>query len=1071
MRAVPLALLIALGVGSVVLATRVLDRYETGGWGRLEVGRERVSSVTPRLRDRLERLDENLALTYFVTPAADMPSAMRDIETDVTDLLQALRAVAPERIDFQIVDPAAREELGAFTSKRRVAPFRVRTVERDAYSETSVYSTLAISYGARPEVAIDGIGPAHLSRLQSLLVAHLDELEHPTAPRFGLSAPPGFEEFADHLAERGAVTRLDLDLGDPVPEDVDLLFWLRPETVFPETLAELDRFLARGKSLVVAGSLAEPGPLGLRDTGDGPVVQFERRSSQWPQLLTHLGLSVAEGLVIDERAEPIVVAGEEHVAPFLVRCIAPNQDFQRWREQPNGTLLFFAPSPLGANPTELAQRRVDAHVLATTSDRTRLGPLPVDAPLEFSRLDAHGDATPKLPLIVGLEPHDPWAGHVVALAASTPFENGALRRAGTAHVRLVETLVRQLASSERLVASQADLARADPLPPLSRRERVWWRAATVFLVPVLLGLAALATLGRGGGFVLGRRTTRSVAQLSLALTGLALVLWAVAAVRHADVTFDATQDSIYELPSPVVSSLASDLGGRLVRAMWHVSSPSTLPPAWRPAVRRFEERLERFRAAGLIAELEVRHPDESDALERATLAETNVEPFEITTESEDRTTVRSLFATLVLESEGERHVLPFRRLRGFDEPDFAIALGLRTLALGRAPRIAFASDVPRLSAAEAYEGFQQQGLFAPQGADVYSLARETLDELGFDVVHINPRRPELPSDIDVLVWMQPRRSIEPMLHELVRHLVGGGPALLAAQHFVVQARQFRGSGFEHVYWPQPQSNDLEHLYLPECGIFLEREVLFDARSTRIQDDTRVAGRSEGRDVEVQESALPFLVRTASANSSPDSPITRRLGDQAFLWPDSIRWDEARLDALGLEATPLITTTERTWSFAWKGGYLPPEVLLGPDGDFAGRRTLAARFDGTFPAPDRALSLDRSEDAFEVPDDWPAPEPSSLVVIGNSRLFRNERLFDEEFRARDLLVNAVAALAFDDALAELAGRRPVPRGFDYVPPEERLRWRAIVLAVPPLVLLVLGTCLTLLRRRPLARTRA
>ena len=43
---------------------------------------------------------------------------------------------------------------------------------------------------------------------------------------------------------------------------------------------------------------------------------------------------------------------------------------------------------------------------------------------------------------------------------------------------------------------------------------------------------------------------------------------------------------------------------------------------------------------------------------------------------------------------------------------------------------------------------------------------------------------------------------------LSKHLASGGKAIVALQHFNIQQRQYRGNGFQTVYWPQPQFQDL-----------------------------------------------------------------------------------------------------------------------------------------------------------------------------------------------------------------------------------------------------------------------
>jgi hypothetical protein len=149
--------------------------------------------------------------------------------------------------------------------------------------------------------------------------------------------------------------------------------------------------------------------------------------------------------------------------------------------------------------------------------------------------------------------------------------------------------------------------------------------------------------------------------------------------------------------------------------------------------------------------------------------------------------------------------------------------------------------------------------------------------------------------------------------------------LLAAQHFSMQARQYRGAGFGLVYWPQPQWPEIDQLYFPGIGIHLVREVLFDELGTSMAAETQV-NRGSRPEIDRQVSTLPFVIRASAAHFQDNPRITAGLGDQAFISGSYIRWDAARLRELGLRATPLITTSDHTWSFAWKGGWIPDEIL-------------------------------------------------------------------------------------------------------------------------------------------------
>src|SRR5262249_30829355 len=196
----------------------------------------------------------------------------------------------------------------------------------------------------------------------------------------------------------------------------------------------------------------------------------------------------------------------------------------------------------------------------------------------------------------------------------------------------------------------------------------------------------------------------------------------------------------------------------------------------------------------------------------------------------------------------------------------------------------------------------------PVGTDVYSLAREVLSGLDFRVTHVNPREPSMPADTDVLVWLQPRRDVCTMTEQMVRFLHHGGQVLLVAQRFNIQSRQYPGTDFKIVYWPQPQSPDVEEMYFPDIGIMLVREVLFDELKTRIPMESQV-NRSAVREYRAMEAALPFLIRASTASFAPDSLITRDIGDQAFLFANFFRLDADLLAHYGLDAKSLITTSD------------------------------------------------------------------------------------------------------------------------------------------------------------------
>src|SRR5262249_58524889 len=138
--------------------------------------------------------------------------------------------------------------------------------------------------------------------------------------------------------------------------------------------------------------------------------------------------------------------------------------------------------------------------------------------------------------------------------------------------------------------------------------------------------------------------------------------------------------------------------------------------------------------AGADVKLVSKHPEDLPQSEQDALAKQGIAPVEVSTKDEEVTSVRRVFASLRLSTgDGRSTVLSFGGAEDPDAMPFRLAFALWRLQDGHPVRIGFASDAPRLTAAEAYEIYQQQGLFAPNGTDVYALAAASLEAADFDV--------------------------------------------------------------------------------------------------------------------------------------------------------------------------------------------------------------------------------------------------------------------------------------------------------------------------------------------------
>jgi len=1053
----PPATLFAL-VAAVATATLVLGLaalVEALGRRPLELAQTKTLALDPELVERLATLDGECHATYYVSARTELPSELRRLEADVTDVLEELARASNGHFHYRVVDPAASPELASWIAHQGIAPFRARSVRHDAWSETEIHSTLALAYAGHGRARIEGLRPEHVPSLAQQILAHLDEMTAPTTPRFAV-AGRHVDALAEHLRATGDVSRVDFD-ADPgaLPSDTDLFFWIAPEEAEHEHVRALEVFLEDGGSVVLAGSTHR---LEL-DAEARPPILSHAQAAPIATVAAEFGLQAAPEPLLDATGGRLMVAGRSWSAPWRIPIVAPNQDFRPLGEQPNGTLFFDSPTAWIEDPLRLDELGYDAHTLATSSSRTWTQSLARPTPVD-ELVPENGETTGKSAVAMLAEPRDPWRGRLVLCGSASPFQNEEFTNDEFVHGALTDVLARTLASSERRVLRRSRPAASTPLPALEPRARILWRVVAIGSLPVLLGAIALLRW-RFEGAGPRRARPRLGRRRASAVAGLVLVTVAVGALAPwLDATglrLDWTRDSVHEL-SPATRALARGLDAPL-RAELAFSSP--LPPRLRVGLSRLRGRLDDLERAGLELDVATISVDDLALDERSELAKRGFRPLRVARRSASAASVRTLYAALALATDDARTVLEFPNELAFERLELRLAIALWTLEHGRPPRVAFAADLPQLTPAEAHVEYRQKGLFAPSGTDVYGLAKELLRLCGFDVVHVDPRAPALLDGSrrpDLLLWMQPRRPIEPMLARLVEHLRAGGNAALCAQHYVMRSRQPEEAGLEVRHWPEPQFTDLERGWLADLGLLLERTVLFDRRAGAATVTSKV-DRSGGATSETQSAAVqPYLIRAVADNWATD-PIVDRLGDVLFASASRLVVDPDRLADEGLAARTLARTSDEAWTHAWSGGDLPAEVLAGPDplGEPAPRSALWVELAGSFPP------LEADSRGPAAGPAAPAP-PARLAVVGTSRPFENDLLFASEYDHASLLVNLVADLAVGPELGAVAARRSEPRGF--APPDDRTRWtlRAVVLAAGPVgFLLIAGT--RRLRRRP------
>ena len=1039
------ALLFFLLLAVVIYVGRIV-----GGNGGMNLGSRHIAALSPQTRTFLSGLRTPLSLTYFVSARDKMPSHLKGVEGSVSDLLDAIVAAAPGQVDVRIIDPEMSGPQGiAYASRKKVSPFSVRKIRQDEHSEQKVWSSLVLAYADQPEVLIQGITDVDLPYLEDLIVRNLRAHATPLAPVFAVAAPAHFETLKALLSQHGRVIQVNLDASPRIPPDADVLFWLEPQRVTPVHLREFQRFVASGRTAILAGSAYT---VGYEKTETGHIgYRAYPLSTAWDALLSPLGVQPQPDLLMDASSGPIFwgdSTGAVHQveAPFHLRCMPGFYALKGFAGPARGALNFVSASPFDMDPRRLSSAGFHAEILATTTENAWVAPLP-DGPFGNDRL-APEFRVGKQNLMLHLVPRNPWWGQILILGSASPFWDGVIAQPGYAHRVFLQTLLRTFTSAERLVHGRVARPQPEAIPPLGFAARFFWRAAAVFLVPVvLLALGTRRYLSGGGRWSALRSAGRLPVHIGVPLL---LVLVGTQVWKgRAGTLLDLTQGSV-NTPLPLTRSLlGSDLQADLI-----LSPRASLPPAMKGMEAALQSRL---RDIGVNTR--TIRPNALSRTEQLRLGALGLQPFEVRTVRNDSTTAQRIWSGLLLRQGTNATAVPRLDVRTMDHLEFLIVAAAKRLKDRRAPHIGLIAEPPRLSPAEAFE-YHQQGLSPPKGADVFSSAKSLLRNYGYRVTYINPREPHLPEGTDLLFWLQPRRDSSPTTAILSRYLSDGGKAIVALQHFNIQQRQYRGTGFQTVYWPQPQYQDLDP-YLELFGVKQVREVLMDRTRFRLSMETQINRRAV-REYEDQEVALPFLIRAVGPNFSAASPITANLGDLLFIWGNRFALDRDRLNALKLSAQALISTSDRAWSYDWRGGWLPPEIFQ-PESFLNGPQPLTVLLEGRFPLADaRRASEENAERVLQ-----PAAETQAngaLLLIGCSEIFKNDHLYAGGFQHDQFLLNTAAYLTHGPDMARLQSRRRTAHGFAFQTPQHKAVWRLTVVGAAPLLILLYGLSRYVTRRR-------
>ncbi len=415
-------------------------------------------------------------------------------------------------------------------------------------------------------------------------------------------------------------------------------------------------------------------------------------------------------------------------------------------------------------------------------------------------------------------------------------------------------------------------------------------------------------------------------------------------------------------------------------------------------------------------------------------------------------------------------VMPQLRVEQMPIFEYDVMLRIQRLLRERDPIVAMVAPKQEVDQQTAFQ-YLAQGMQPPPPVDKYRGVEQVLGQLRNDVrrVELSESSP-LPADADVLLVLNPRDLNARQAYEINRALSNGMNTMIAVQMHEY-SHQVAGAGQISVATRSFRTG-LDGM-LEEFGCGLNNDHLFDMHCPSISMPV-AAGR--GR-IAFESFKLPFLINLNGEQMDRDVPLTSQLSSLQLNGATVLETDPSRMADLGLEATTLITTSDKAWRNPYSDGLVPASHLDPGLAEVEPGLPLAMMIQGEFPdafAGTEAPAWPAADPQAPTPpqpesDAGPAPlvpAQAKLLLMGAASLFDDENIRNEQNMLA--LINAVDALAGSDDLAKIRSKALFRPRINEVSEQAKLGYKLFVLVLVPLLIIGYGFMRAASRRKEVTR---
>lgn len=309
---VHVVLVVAVAAMLVFLASRY--RY------RVDLTSEGLYTLTDSTTRVLQRVDERLRIEAYFSPDSELAAVNREGRRTLRNVLDEYVQQGRGRVVVQYFDPSADNAIRKKADRLGIEFQRVQDMEGTTLSNKEVWQGLRFLYGGSKQKVVPILGFTEQPWLyEAALTPIIKALTVSEKPRIGVIAwsstpaqmpgmgrqeqPRGFEQILgiEQITDRYELVRVDLSLGQLVPDDLDTLILIRPKELTSRQKYAFDQFLMRGGRLVVFADTDDVS-LGQARLLTTQQVAWDAEGTDWRFLeqLAHYGAVVHDRFLLDQ---------------------------------------------------------------------------------------------------------------------------------------------------------------------------------------------------------------------------------------------------------------------------------------------------------------------------------------------------------------------------------------------------------------------------------------------------------------------------------------------------------------------------------------------------------------------------------------------------------------------------------------------------------------------------------------------------------------------------------------------------------------------------------------------------